>query len=154
MPVDIDAVRLAQAHHDVARNPHLVGGGAGTFTEDLEFPLALGNFRVDALDVDASVEAQINVLLGQFTSGATDALETNASVIFALRIRIASAAGETERSIVLPEEIFLLEAKPRAGIVQNRCATIARMGGLHVGHVNFAHHQRAIPAGGIGINRN
>src|SRR6516225_4796976 len=39
-------------------------------------------------------------------------------------------------------------------LTENRCATIARMGGLHVGHVNFAHHQRAIPAGGIGINRN
>ena len=155
MPVDIDAVSFAQAHHDVARHPHLVGGGAGTFAENLEFPLALRHFSVDAFDVDAGVEAQINVLLGQFTSDAADVLVTNASVIFALRIGITAAVRETERNMPsFVEEIFLLETKPRAGIIQNRCATIARMRRLHVRHHNFAHHQRAVLAGGIRINRN
>ena len=50
MPVDVHAVFFAEAHQEIARHPHLVGGVLGTFAEDLEFPLALGHFGVDAFD--------------------------------------------------------------------------------------------------------
>ncbi len=48
---------------EVAGDPHLIGGGLGALAEDLEFPLALGHFGVDAFVVDAGREAEIEVLL-------------------------------------------------------------------------------------------
>ncbi len=47
---------------EVAGHPHLVGGALGAFAEDLEFPLALRHFGVDAFVVDAGVEAEVEVL--------------------------------------------------------------------------------------------
>jgi hypothetical protein len=48
---------------EVAGHPHFVGGFLGAFAEDLEFPLALGHFGVDAFVVDAGVETEVEVLL-------------------------------------------------------------------------------------------
>src|SRR5438045_6858548 len=135
MPIDVHAVSFTKAHHDVTGHPHLVGGGAGTFAEDLEFPLAFGNFSVDAFDIDAGVEAKVNVLLGQFASHTADALVTNAGVVFTLRVWISITTWEAERSVVLPEEIFLFETKPCTRVIMDGCTAVAWVRSLHVRHV-------------------
>jgi len=81
-----------------------------------------------------------------------DVVVADAGVIWALR-RGIPAGRETERAAVLIEEIFLLETKPRVGIVENGRALVGGMRRLAVGHHDFAHYQRAIATRGIGIDR-
>jgi hypothetical protein len=59
----VDAIFFRQALQDVAGDPHFVSGFLGAFTEDLELPLAFGNFGVDALMIDARIETDVEVLL-------------------------------------------------------------------------------------------
>src|SRR6267378_2328778 len=49
MEVDIKAVPLAEPEHQVTRDPELVSGALGALAEDLEFPLSLRDFGVEAL---------------------------------------------------------------------------------------------------------
>src|SRR5204863_5821979 len=86
-------------------------------------------------------------------SDTADAFVTNAGVIFTLRIGKAVTAGEAERSVVFPKEIFLFKTEPGAGVVKNRRARVAWVRSLHVGHVNFAHDQCAVLARGIRVDR-
>ncbi len=50
------------------------------------------------------------------------------------------------------QKIFLLETKPRIGIVEDGRAGIAGVRRFAIGHHHFAHHERAIFLGRIGIN--
>jgi hypothetical protein len=57
----------------------------------------------------------------------------------------------TEWTTVLVEEILLLEAEPRAGIVEDGGASVARVW-TAVWHHDFAHHDRTIFPGGVRIH--
>jgi len=51
MEFDIDAILLGQPQHQIAGHPHFVSGLLGALAENLEFPLALRDFGVDAFVV-------------------------------------------------------------------------------------------------------
>ena len=117
--------------------------------EDLEFPLALGHFGVDAFVVDAGVEAEVEVLFDDGAGDAAHVLVADAAVVGALRAGVA-VLREAERTAVLVEEVLLLEAEPDIRIV--------RSGGAHVGGVrraigvhDFAQHDVGVLAGRVGI---
>ena len=67
----------------------------------MEFPLALRHFGVDAFVVDAGVEAEVEMLLDDFTGDVTHGVITDTGVVKALRIRIAAAARKAEWGAVL-----------------------------------------------------
>ena len=98
--------------------------------------------------VDAGVQAEIKVLLNDLTGDVADGLESGSAVVRALRGGI-TFGGETERTSVLIEEVFLFESEPCAGIVKDGGAAIGRMRGDTVGHHDFAHHKCAIAAGAV-----
>ena len=56
--LDVDPVSLGEADQQIAGDPHLIGGTLRALAENLEFPLALRHFGVDALEVDAGIEMQ------------------------------------------------------------------------------------------------
>ena len=152
MPVDFNAVLFAEAHQNVAGNPDLVGGGFGTLAKDLKFPLSLGDFGIDALVVDARIETLFEVLFDDFAGDVTDGLVANTRVVFTLRVGEPTPLWEAKGSAIFVEEIFLLEAEPSAGVVQDGCASVALVRSHTIGHHHFAHHQSAVLAGGVGIN--
>ena len=150
--LDVDAVLLGQPLHQVAGHPHFVGGLLGALAENLEFPLALRDFGVDAFVVDAGGEAEIEMLLDDLAGDRTDVRVADAGVIRSLRRGIAGGR-KAERTAVLVEEIFLLEAEPCAFVVENGGALVRGVRGLAIGHHDFAHHQRAVGARAVRINR-
>ena len=108
---------LAQPHQQVTRHPHVVGALLRALAEDLEFPLALRHLGVDALVVDAGLQAQLEVFLDDLAGDVADVLEADAGVVLTLRRRIAFLR-EAERAAVLDQEILLLEAEPSARVVR------------------------------------
>jgi hypothetical protein len=114
---------------DVAGHPDLVGAVLGAFAEDLEFPLALGHFGVDAFVVDAGVEAEVEVLLDDLAGDVAHVLVADAGVVRALGGGI-TVLREAEGASVLVEEVFLLKAEP--GVLDRRgCgAGVGRMWGV------------------------
>ena len=100
--------------------------------------------------VDAGSEAEVEVLFDDFASDVADVRVADAGVIRSLRRGIA-AGREAERTAVLVEEVFLLEAEPGVRIVRDGGAGIRRMR-LAIGQQHFAHDERTIGLGGIGIN--
>ncbi len=151
MQLDVHAVLLAEARHDVAGNPHLVGGAAGALAEDLVLPLALGDLGVDALDVDSARDADVDVLLDDLARNAADIPVTHARVIRTLGRR-ESVLGKAERGAVLVQEILLLEPEPGVRIVGNRRPRVRRVG-LAAGQQHLRHHEEAVRAGAIGEER-
>ncbi len=152
MPHDIHFVIFAQAHEDVTGHPHLVGSGLGAFAKDLEFPLAFRHFGVDAFVVDAGVEAEVQVCIYNLAGDGADVFVADTGVILALRRWESATLRKAEWRSVFVEEIFLLVAKPRAGVVENGCARIARMRRLAIGHHHFAHDEHAVFLGAVGID--
>ena len=57
---------------NVASNPDLVTSIVGSFSKDLEFPLALGDFAVDTFVVDACIKTKVEVLFNDGASDVTD----------------------------------------------------------------------------------
>ena len=148
MEVHVDAVLLAEAQEQVAGDPDLVGGPLRALAEDLELPLALGDLGVDALVVDAGLEAEVEVGVDDLAGDVADVLVADAGVVLALRRR-EPLAREAERHAVPVEEVLLLEAEPRVGIVRDRRAAVARVRRL-VGQEHLAHDERAVGPGRVG----
>src|ERR1700716_1009019 len=90
MEFDIDPVLLGQPQHQIAGHPHFVGSAFGALAENLEFPLALRDFRVDALVVDAGGEAEIEMLFHHLARDVADIRVADAVVIRPLRCGIAA----------------------------------------------------------------
>ncbi len=151
MEVDVDAVTLAKAQHQVARDPELVGCPLRALAEDLELPLALGDLGVDALDVDACLDAEVDVGIDDLARDLADVLVADACVVLALRGGEAFAR-EAERHAVAVEEVLLLEAEPGARVVRDRRAAVRRMRGP-VREEHFAHDEQAVRARRIGERR-
>ncbi len=152
MEVHIDLVLFAQADEQIAGDPHFVGGLLGALAEDLEFPLALGHFGVDAFVVDAGVQTEFEVRIDDLAGDVADVLIAHARVVGALRSGEA-AFGEAERATVLVEEIFLLETEPCAGIIDDGRARVGRMGGAIRVH-DFVQDDHAILLGRVRIGGN
>ena len=142
---------LANARHDVAGDPHLIGCPLGSFAKDLVFPLALCDLGVDTLDVDAGRDADVDVLLDDLSRGATDILVANSGVVGTLWGG-ETARGEAERSTVLVQEILLFKTEPGIRIVGDRSAGVAGVG-LAVGQHHLVHDEEAVRAGAIGEDR-
>src|SRR6266576_3002075 len=104
-------VLAGQPLHQIAGHPHFVSSLLGALAEDLEFPLSLRDFGVDAFVVDAGREAQIEMLLDDLASDSTDVRVTDAGIVRALWRGIAGG-GKAERTAVLVKEIFLLKPEP------------------------------------------
>ncbi len=141
-----------EALQNIAGDPHFVGGPLRAFAENLELPLALGHFGVDAFMVDAGVKADVEMLLDDLAGDIADVLVADAGIIRALRSGI-TAFREAERTTVLIKEIFLLKSEPGAGIVQDRGAGVRGVRRDAVRHHHFAHDERAILAGAVGVKR-
>ena len=148
--VHIDAVLLANALKHIAGEPDLVGGFLGALAEDLEFPLALGHFGIDALVVDAHLEADVEVLLDDVAGDVADIGEADAAIELALTLGREATLGEAERCAVLVEEVLLLETEPGVGIVENGGAGVGRMR-LAVREEDLAHDEESVLAGRIRI---
>src|SRR4051794_25345952 len=145
--VDVDAVLLAEAQEQVARDPQLVGGPLGALAEDLELPLALRHLGVDPLEVDPRLEAEVDVRLDDLSRDVADVLEADARVVLALR-RGEALRREPEGRAVAVEEVLLLEAEPGAGVIRDRRAAVRRMR-RPVREQHLAHDEHAVRAGGV-----
>src|SRR5204862_6236810 len=111
MEVDVHAVPLAEAEHQVARDPELVGGAPRALAEDLELPLSLRDLGVDALEHNASTDAKVDVFVDDLPRDVADVLVADAGVVLALR-RGNSLLREAKRRAVSVEEVHLVEPEP------------------------------------------
>jgi hypothetical protein len=141
---------FTEANEEVASDPDFIGGALGAFSENLEFPLTLGNLGIDAFVVDAGVEAEIKVLLDDFASDVANSAEADTSVVRALW-GWEAIFRETERASVLIEEILLLESEPSVGIIKNRSTRVGDMRSA-IGHHDLAHNESAIFTGRVREN--
>src|SRR4029079_1588376 len=128
MEVDIKAVPLTEPEHQVTRDPELVSSALAALAKDLEFPLALRDFGVDAFDRDARCDAEVDVLVDDLPCDVADVLVADTGVVLALRPWKA-LSRESERRPVLVEEVLLLEAEPCVRVVCDRGAAVRRVWG-------------------------
>ena len=152
MQNDIHFVFLAETHHQIASGPDIVRGLGGAFGEDLEFPLALGDFGVDAFVIDAGGKTEFEVLFDDGAGQAAHVFVADAAVIRALRSSRVSLFREAERTTVFVEEVFLLKTNPQVRIVLDGCAHVGRVRGA-IGVHDFAKNDVGVFAAGIGIQR-
>ncbi len=152
--IHVHTIFFAEAKEEVASHPDLVCCGAGAFSEDLELPLPLGDFGVDAFVVDSGVEAKIEVFFNDFARDFSYVFVANARVVLPLGIRISAVLGEAEGYSVSVEEVFLFKTEPCVGIIDDGCAGVAWVRGFTIGHHDFAHHENPVAAGGVGVARN
>ena len=150
MEVHVDAMLFTETQEQVPGHPDLVSGPLRSLAEDLELPLTLGHFGVDALVVDPGGEAVVEVGVHDLAGDIADVLVADARVVLALRDREADAR-EAERHAIPVEEVLLLEAEPGAWIVRNRRAGVAGVR-RQVGQQDLAHDERAIGPGRIGVD--
>jgi len=142
MEVHINTEFFTEANEEVASNPDFIGGTLGAFSENLEFPLTLGDLGIDAFVVDAGVEAEIKVLLDDFASDIADSVEADPSVVRALWCWEA-IFREAKRASILIEEILLLEAEPSVGIIQDGSTGVGDVR-CAIGHHDLAHDENTI----------
>ena len=91
------------------------------------------------------------MLLDDLAGDVTDGFVASTAVIWALWSR-KSIRREAKWAAVLVEEIFLFEAEPSTGIVENSGTTVGRVWGHAVGHHDLAHDEGAIFAGAVWVN--
>src|SRR5205085_3808503 len=151
VPVDVDAVALAEPHQQVARDPEVVGGALRALAEDLELPLPLRDLGVDPLEVDPGREAEVDVLVDDPPREVANVLVADAGVVLALG-RGEALLRKPERGAVPVEEVLLLEAEPRARVVRDRCAAVRWMR-RPIREQHFAHDEECVLAGGVGEQR-
>ena len=123
MPLNVYFELFAEAQQKEAGYPDIISSFLGAFGEALEFPLTFGHLGVDAFVVDASVEAEVEVSVGDFASDPADVGKANTAVVFALRSWV-STFGEAERHTLLHEKVFLFKSKPSSFIVRNGSTTV------------------------------
>ena len=105
-----DAEVLRDAVEQPAGDPQLVGDLRRGHGADLELPLAGHDLGVDAGEVEAGLQAGVEVGLDDVT--AVDLVGADAAVVAALGGREA-AEGEAVGATVLEERVLLLDAEDR-----------------------------------------
>src|SRR6476620_10388359 len=108
MELEIHAILFTEASHEITSDPYIVRRPLRALAEDLEFPLTLGDLRIDSFVIDAGVETQIEMLVHNLARDIPDGFVAHAGVVFSLRRRI-SLFREPQRAAILIEKIFLLE---------------------------------------------
>ena len=145
----VDSVLLAKTVQDVTGHPDLVSTGLGAFAENLEFPLTLRHFGVDAFMIDAGIQTDIEVLFDDLTGDVADVIVSDAGVVRALRGWV-TIFRETERAAILIKEILLLKTEPGIRIIQDGGTVIGSVRRT-VGIIDLTHDENAILAGAVRI---
>ena len=101
--------------------------------------------------VDAGIDTEIEVLVDNLTGDVATRIVADPGVVHALGSGI-SILGEAERAAVLVEKIFLLEAEPSAGIIEDGRAGVGGVG-REIGVENFTQDDGAVALGGVRIDR-
>src|SRR5260370_3619653 len=127
MQLDVHLILLAKSHHQIASSPQIIGGFGSCVSEDLEFPLALGNFGVDAFMIDTCRQAKFQVLLNDLTGHAAHVFVANTAVVGKLGNGWEAVLRKAERPAVFVEEILLFKTNPQVRIIFDGGAVIGGM---------------------------
>ena len=152
MEFHVHTILFAKAEEEITGYPHLVSSSLGAFAEDLEFPLALGHFGIDAFVVDACVQTEIEVLLDDLAGDVTHVLVACAAIVWALADAWETIHWEAKWAAILIEEVFLFETEPCTWIIKDRGTCIGWVRGHAIWHHDFAHDDRAVAAGRVWID--
>ena len=120
------------------------------FAEDLELPLTLGHFSVDAFVVNSGVKTEIEVFLNDGAGDAAHVFVADATIVWALRSDGMAVFGEAERTAVLIEKVFLLKSEPDIRVVLGGGTHVGGMRGA-IGVHDLAQNQITVLLGCIGI---
>ena len=153
VPVHVHPKFFREAEQEVAGHPNLVGSRLRAFAENLEFPLALRHFGVDAFMVDACGQTEVEVGVHDLASDVANILVTHPGVVFTLRRRKSAAGWKAERNAILIKEILLFEAEPCIRVIEDRCPRVARVRGA-IRKEDFAHHKNTVCLCGIRVAGN
>ncbi len=152
MPVHRSSVLLGRPLQQIARDPSLVASGPRALRETLELPLPRGHFGVDAFDVEARFEAEVEMLLDDLASKGVRG--SHGAVIRALRSGKATCReSKREISVRIPQEVLLLEAEPEIVVVILDRRPGVRFVRGPVGVQHFGHHQKRVEPPRVGEDR-